>query len=173
MTTQFNSTGPYCLIHFDGALPRAKLYSHWEVQTNDLATLEILASQEFDPHAKLIVNSQIEPSAAAPNKASGSVNITEYKPKEIQLTADATTEAILLLNDHWSPHWNVTVNGQPAELLRCNFVMRGVQLKPGQHEIVFRFQPPVTWLYVSLTSLLSGFGLLGFIVVRDRKKSTD
>ena len=173
LTTQFNPTGPYCLIHFDGALPRAKLYSHWEVQTNDLATLEILASQEFDPHAKLIVNSQIEPSAAAPNKASGSVNITEYKPKEIQLTADATTEAILLLNDHWSPHWNVTVNGQPAELLRCNFVMRGVQLKPGQHEIVFRFQPPVTWLYVSLTSLLSGFGLLGFIVVRDRKKSTD
>ena len=76
---------------------------------------------------------------------------------------------MLLLNDHWSAHWRVTVDGQPSELLRCNYVMRGVRLSPGSHEVVFRFQPPMTWLYVSLASLLGGFGLLGFVIVDERK----
>ena len=173
LTTQFNPAGDHTLIRFDGALPRAKLYSHWQVQTNDTATLETLAKREFDPHTSVIVNSPIAPSMTALGQAGGTVSITAYKPKEIHLSANAATETVLLLNDHWSPNWRVTVNGQPAELLRCNFVMRGVRLPPGQHDIVFRFQPPNTWLYVSLASLLGGFGLLGFIIVDGKKKQAD
>ncbi len=168
-TTQFNSAGPYSLIRFDGALPRAKLFSQWQVQTNDATTLETLAKREFDPQATVIVNAPIAPSAAALGQAAGEVITQSYRPKEIRLTAQATDDSVLLLNDHWSAHWRVTVDGQPSELLRCNYVMRGVRLSPGSHEVVFRFQPPMTWLYVSLASLLGGFGLLGFVIVDERK----
>ena len=168
-TTQFNSAGPYSLIRFDGALPRARLYSQWQVQTNDATTLETLAKREFDPQATVIVNAPIAPSAAALGQAAGEVSTQSYRPKEIRLTTQATDDSVLLLNDHWSAHWRVTVDGQPSELLRCNYVMRGVRLSPGSHEVVFRFQPPMTWLYVSLASLLGGFGLLGFVIVDERK----
>lgn len=168
-TTQFNSAGPYSLIRFDGALPRARLYSQWQVQTNDATTLETLAKREFDPQATVIVNAPIAPSDAALGQAVGEVITQSYRPKEIRLTAQATGDSVLLLNDHWSAHWRVTVDGQPSELLRCNYVMRGVRLSPGSHEVVFRFQPPMTWLYVSLASLLGGFGLLGFVIVDERK----
>ena len=168
-TTQFNSAGPYSLIRFDGALPRAKLFSQWQVQTNDATTLETLAKREFDPQATVIVNAPIAPSAAALGQAVGEVITQSYRPKEIRLTAQATDDSVLLLNDHWSAHWRVTVDGQPAELLRCNYVMRGVRLSPGSHTVVFRFQQPMTWLYVSLASLLGGFGLLGFVIVDERK----
>ncbi len=168
-TTQFNSAGPYSLIRFDGALPRARLYSQWQVQTNDATTLETLAKREFDPQATVIVNAPIAPSAAALGQAAGEVITQSYRPKEIRLTAQATDDSVLLLNDHWSAHWRVTVDGQPSELLRCNYVMRGVRLSPGSHTVVFRFQQPMTWLYVSLASLLGGFGLLGFVIVDERK----
>ena len=171
-TTQFNSAGPYSLIRFDGALPRARLYSQWQVQTNDATTLETLAKREFDPQATVIVNAPIAPSAAALGQAAGEVITQSYRPKEIRLTTQATDDSVLLLNDHWSAHWRVTVDGQPSELLRCNYVMRGVRLPPGSHEVVFRFQPPMTWLYVSLASLLGGFGLLGFVIVDERKKTS-
>ncbi len=133
-------------------------------------TLETLVKREFDPHATVTVNSPIEPTTAALGQTAGDVSIQSYRPKEIRLTAQASTESVLLLNDHWSPHWRVTVDGQAGELLRCNFVMRGVRLSPGEHKVVFRFQPPMTWLYVSLASLLGGFGLLGFVIVDERKK---
>ena len=168
-TTQFNSAGPYSLIRFDGALPRAKLFNQWQVQTNDDTTLETLAKREFDPQATVIVNAPIAPSTAALGQAAGEVITQSYRPKEIRLTTQATDDSVLLLNDHWSAHWRVTVDGQPSELLRCNYVMRGVRLSPGSHEVVFRFQPPMTWLYVSLASLLGGFGLLGFVIVDERK----
>jgi hypothetical protein len=171
-TTQFNSAGPYSLIRFDGALPRAKLFSQWQVQTNDATTLETLAKREFDPQATVIVNAPIAPSAAALGQAAGEVITQSYRPKEIRLTTQATDDSVLLLNDHWSAHWRVTVDDQPSELLRCNYVMRGVRLSPGSHEVVFRFQPPMTWLYVSLASLLGGFGLLGFVIVDERKKTS-
>jgi len=170
-TTQFNPAGQYSLIRFDGAMPRAKLYNEWQVQTNDAATLETLAKREFDPHGTVLVNSPIAPTTAALGQTAGEVSIQSYRPKEIRLTAQPAAESVLLLNDHWSPHWRVTVNGKAAELLRCNYVMRGVRLSPGEHKIVFRFQPPMTWLYVSLASLLGGFGLLGFIIVNERKKT--
>ena len=171
-TTKFNPAGPYSLIRFNGALPRTKLYSQWQVQTNDAMSLETLARREFDPQATVIVNASISPSTSALGQSAGEVITQSYRPKEIRLTALPTSDSVLLLNDHWSPHWRVTVDGQPAELLRCNSVMRGVRLSPGNHEVVFLFQPPLTWLYVSLASLLGGFGLLGFVIVDERKKTS-
>ena len=35
ISVQTNATGPFALIEFTGALPRAKLYNNWEVITDD------------------------------------------------------------------------------------------------------------------------------------------
>jgi hypothetical protein len=50
---------------------------------------------------------------------------------------------VLLLNDRFDPAWRVAVDGQPASLLRCNYIMRGVQLAPGAHTVEFTFQIPI------------------------------
>ena len=51
-----------------------------------------------------------------------------YDPKRIVLKTRADTSTVLLLNDKHHPAWRVTVDGQPAELLRANYLMRGVYL---------------------------------------------
>jgi uncharacterized membrane protein YfhO len=55
------------------------------------------------------------------------------------------------------------VDGRPETLLRCNFVMRGVQLPAGRHTVEFRFDPPYHLLYVSLSGI--GLGLLLLTVI--------
>jgi hypothetical protein len=42
--------------------------------------------------------------------------------------------------------------------------MQGVFVPPGQHEIDFRFQPPLKFLYVSAAALAIGVLLGGFVV---------
>ncbi len=57
------------------------------------------------------------------------------------------------------------MDGQPAPLLRCNYIMRGVQVAPGEHLVEFRFSPSLTGLYVSVVAEVVALMLLGFLTV--------
>ncbi|HEX4349226.1 MAG TPA: hypothetical protein VH251_02505, partial [Verrucomicrobiae bacterium] len=74
LTAYPSDDGDYALFEFSGALPRAKVYSSWQVSTNDDANLKTLADLNFDP-AKTVLISTPEPGlpAAATNDESGSV----------------------------------------------------------------------------------------------------
>lgn len=156
---------PYGLIEFTGALPRVKLYANWLSVTNDDATLRQLADPAFDPARQVLVAAELPAPKAefATNANAGTVEFKSYKPKRIQFAAKAEVPAILLLNDKHHPAWKVFVDGKAQPLLRCNYLMRGVQLEPGAHEIEFRFEPPSGTLYVSIAALVAGIGLLGFL----------
>jgi hypothetical protein len=171
--TRTNANGPFALFEFTGALPRAKLYSNWQVSTNDQDTLKKLAEKEFDPAQSVFVAENVSPPDAAnlTNASAGSVEFTSYAPKHIVLKATANAPAVLLLNDKHDPNWRVKVNGQPATLLRCNFLMRGVQLPKGENKVEFHFQPPTGSLYVSLAGILLGVLLVGFAAFVIRRKT--
>jgi hypothetical protein len=77
--------------------------------------------------------------------------------------AKATIPSVLLLNDRFDPHWRVLVDGKPAELLRCNFIMRGVYLTPGQHTVEFRFSLYSKLLYVTLLAIFVAFVLAAYL----------
>lgn len=170
-----NAIGPFGLIEFSGALPRAKLYAHWQVSTNDEATLTMLASKEFDPEQTVLLATPLpSPGAATPtNAAAGTVDFVSYAPKHIVLRAKTSRRAILLLNDKYDPHWNVQVNGKPTTLLRCNYLMRGVELEPGEHTVEFRFQPPTGALYISLGAIALGLVMLGLWLAGRRAHDPD
>ena len=158
------TNGQLAVLEFTGALPRAKLFSNWQVNTNDADTLHTVASPAFDPHKTVLVADPIPaPSAADTNKEPGDVNITSYKPKRIELDADVKTPSVLLLADRFNPKWQVWVDGRPEKLLRCNFIQRGVYLQPGKHHIVFHFAPPMTSFHVSLAVTCLGLLLAGYL----------
>jgi hypothetical protein len=167
ITAVADTNGPYAVIEFTGALPRALLYSNWQVVTNDDAALAMLASKTFDPtRTALVANAsagQPAPAATSATTDPGTVEFVSYAPKDILLRAKATGPALLVLNDRYDPNWKVTVDGQPAELLRSNYLMRGVRLPAGDHQVRFVFAPPVTGLYISLAAMLIGIVLIGVV----------
>jgi hypothetical protein len=169
------SNGPLALIEFTGALPRTKLYPHWQVSTNDDATLATLANPEFDPAQTVLVASApaITPGTSA-NSSAGSVEFVHYAPKQIQLKAKASAPCVLLLNDKFDPNlnWSVTVDGRPAELLRCNYLMRGVALPAGDHDIRFNYAVPMGPFFVSLLAVILGLGLVALALRDGRNAST-
>jgi hypothetical protein len=171
-TAMVSTNGTFAIFEFTGALPRAKLYSNWEVNTNAEANLKRIASPEFDPAKSVVITEQIPPpsAATATNENAGTVEFASYDPNHIVLKANANAPSILLLNDRFDPNWKVTVDGKPVTLLRANFLMRGVQLESGAHTVEYRFAPPVKLFYVSLTAIALGLGLLGFLAVSNRRE---
>ena len=77
--------------------------------------------------------------------------------------------SVLLLNDKFDPNWHVFVDGKPAPLLRCNFIMRGVYLPAGAHTVEFKFSAPMGPLYVTLLAMSVGILLCGFLFFLTRR----
>ncbi len=168
-----NPAGTFALIEFTGALPRAKLFSQWQVVTNDQSVLEKLSDPAFDPQQTVLVSSEIpgREKTVSTNQIAGSVQIVSYHPKRVELSADVKAPSVLLLNDKYDADWKVFVNGEKKPLLRCNYIMRGVQLEPGNQKIEFRFEPPVNTLYVSLGALCVGIVVCAFVAFGKKRKS--
>ncbi|HEX4265056.1 MAG TPA: YfhO family protein [Verrucomicrobiae bacterium] len=163
----------YALYEFMDALPRATLFSNWQVNTNGQAMLEQLASPSFDP-AKTVLLPTPLPVVANPsvtNQDSGSVKFVSYEPADIKLEATATKPSVLMLADRYDPDWKVSVDGKSAEVLKCDYLMRGVYLEPGHHEVEFKFRYDLKMLYVNVAAILLGFCLLGYAIVTTRKNS--
>jgi hypothetical protein len=160
----------FALFEFTGALPRVKLYSHWQVITNDQATLTQLASKDFNPEQTVLVAEAISQSqGSATNASPGTVEHTGYGPRRIELRAKVESPCVLLLNDKHDPTWKVFVDGKPAPMLRCNYIMRGVQLDKGEHIVEFRFEPVMRGLGISVAMDALGVVLIAFVVLRWRR----
>ena len=174
LTAYPNNNGEYAIFEFTGALPRVKLYSNWQVNTNDPAVLKTLADLNFDPAKTVLVDVPMAglPSIAT-NENSGTVEFKSYEPKRLVFTANATAPAVLLLNDKYDPNWRVTVDGKPAQLLRCNFLMRGVYLPAGPHTVEFNFNLPNKPFYITLAAMAAGILLCGLLFVTTRKPTAD
>ncbi len=165
---QTNDTGPWALLEFTGALPRAKVYSQWQVTTTNDATLAKLADPAFDPAQTVLVSDEIAPPAnpnTNANSAAGTAEFASYSPKQVELSVKSTSPSVLLLNDKFDPDWKVWVNGRPAKLLRCNFLMRGVQVPAGDSKVRFHFEPSLTGFKITLAAVLVGLFLCGLLFV--------
>lgn len=171
ITVTTNAGGQFALIEFTGALPRAKLYTQWLATTNDAEVLGLLTNQVFKPHETVIVSASL-PATVGSSTNAGEVKFLSYQPKHIRLEANAESPSVLLLNDKYSPNWRVSVDGRPATLLRCNYLMRGVQVPAGKHVVEFRYQPGITGLYVTCAAMGIAVCLLGFVLLSGRKTST-
>jgi hypothetical protein len=173
LTAKPMENGWYALFEFTGALPRVKLYSNWQVSTNDNVTLQTLADTNFDAWKTVLVSTPLPtiPALGTTNQNLGTVEFKSYAPKDIVFGTHADTPTVLLLNDKFDPNWRVLVDGRPAPLLHCNFIMRGVYLTPGAHRVEFQFKPPNGPLDVSLTAIGVGILLAGCLFLSTRRNT--
>lgn len=87
-------------------------------------------------------------------------------PTRYVADVSVSERGIFLFRDAWYPGWSVTVNGEPAELLRANLVFKAVEIPAGQSEIVFSYRSqylPAGWIVSAVSAflilLLIGFGI--------------
>ena len=197
-TAVLNTNGSFAVIEFTGALPRAKLYTQWQTVTNDageikkwseslqaqmpgvwaealaaqtpgdLATLRELTDPKFNPEQTVLLAEPL-PANAGTNQVAGEVKYVSYAPKHVVLSANNKSPAVLVLNDKYDSDWKVTVDGQPAKLLRANHIVRAVFLPTaGEHRVEFKFEPSVRALYVSLAAAALGAVLLAYVALVKR-----
>ena len=170
ITAVVNPSGQYAVIENGMALPRARLFSGWEVLPDSDAALRRLADPAFRPESTVVLaEAPVLPGGEtlneSPGGAAGEAVITAWAPKRVTLRTVAAQPAVLLLNDRWDPSWQATVDGQAVPILRANFLMRGVAVPAGEHTVEFRYKPDMRMLWVSLTAIAVALGAGVWLVV--------
>jgi hypothetical protein len=173
-TAESSEKGNFSIIEYPRALPRAKLYSNWRTPTNDAATLNLLTNQNFEPWDTVLIatNTPVPQPESTSTADAGTVTITDYQPKYVRLEADAKTSAVLLLNDRTGLDWHIRIDGASAPALRCNYIMRGVYLTPGHHLVEFRFRPSLKTFYLSVSAVVIGIILAGYLIITRKPAAT-
>jgi hypothetical protein len=172
LTAVPSESGPFAVLEFTGALPRVKLYADWQAGLSDTNTLELLRAPGFDPAQQVLVAEAVSGMLPTTNSIPAEATLISYVPKQVVVKTKSSAAGVLLLNDRWHPDWHVTVDGQPAALLRANFIMRGVAVPAGEHMVEFRFAPPHGTLWVSLSAIVVGLLLVGLLAFVPEKKPT-
>ena len=107
--------------------------------------------------------------------STATATLTAYEPNELTYNVENTNEGVLVFSEIYYPGWTATIDGQPAELGRVNYVLRALCVPAGQHEIVLTFKPQSvktteTVAYVAYALLL--FAIIGAVVVYRRKEGS-
>lgn len=141
------------------------------------ANAEMQALETLDPARTAVADERF---AAALGQAAGkltdadSIKLTDYTPNRLSYVSDSQTDAIAVFSEVWFPWgWKATIDGNPAELGRVNYVLRALAIPAGHHEIVMTFDPDslhttgaVAYACVSIIYLL----LLAALFVEYRRR---
>ena len=82
--------------------------------------------------------------ALGESKTQGNVakaEITQYAPNRLTYRVESDKGGVLVFSEIYYPEWTATVDGQPVELGRVNYILRAINIKPGQHEVTLTFEP--------------------------------
>ena len=69
------------------------------------------------------------------------VTITSYEPNRLTYDVNTGKGGVLVFSEIYYPGWTATVDGQPAELGRVNYILRALNIQPGRHQVELSFFP--------------------------------
>ena len=125
------------LLEYRDSVPRLAVYSNWKVLPLD-QHLPTIFSSAFNPLMSVVIDEgfQMEPSSVAtPVRVKELVPELSFKDAVVQVKLDQP--GIVLFSQKYQSDWNVEIDGQSAELLRCNYIFLGVHVPAGEHEVRF------------------------------------
>jgi hypothetical protein len=75
-------------------------------------------------------------------KTGDNISLSSYKPNELVYSFSAEGERLAVFSEIWYPAgWKAFIDGKPSDYLRVDWILRGIVVPAGKHEIRFSFEP--------------------------------
>jgi hypothetical protein len=158
------------------ALPRVFLADKYRVFDNRKEIYPLIL--EGSENLREIVYLEKEPSLAITHDSTiaDSVWIEKYEGETITIRTQCTANQLLVLTDNYFDAWHVSIDGNPAELLRSYGTFRAVALPEGTQRVEFwynsnryatgKMMTTSTFIFLLLVSAV-------YIVTRRRQGKTE
>lgn len=139
------------------------------------------ADEELDGLAgfstdKAVIDSRFKDMVYSPSvDSSASLSLVDYRVNRLTYKSHSLADGVALFSEIYYPKgWTVTVDGEPSDYYRANYILRAMNIPSGDHTIVWSFKAPHFSLMVFITAASSVILLLGaaisiFMDIKKRK----
>ena len=105
------------------------------------------------------------------------VTIKSYEPNQLTYDVNSGKGGVVVFSEIYYPGWTATIDGEPAELGRVDYILRALNVKPGKHEVVLSFFPKSVDTTETIAYLAYGILILvlagaAFMAYRRRQKKS-
>ena len=131
---------------------------------------ELDMTTSSNPHVTAVVDNQFKSTlnnASSFNVAEdASIELTAYEPNSLTYQTQNPSDGVAVFSEIYYPDgWQVTIDGQPVELARADYVLRTLYVPAGSHTIQMTFDPQSIHITEAIAYVAMGLLLLGTIVV--------
>ncbi|MDE6215053.1 YfhO family protein [Bacteroides sp.] len=118
-----------------------------QVQYVDNANEEIDALYNILPTETAVVDTRFKEALKGATELpkdslSATIKLTSYAPNHLTYETENPQDGIAVFSEIYYPDgWHITIDGQPADLARADYILRAVHVPAGKHILEMRFDP--------------------------------
>jgi hypothetical protein len=142
------------------------------------ANEEIMKVGQIDLRHEAVADEkfQAQLGEAVTQDTTSTVTIKGYEPNQLTYEVNSGKGGVLVFSEIYYPGWTATIDGEPAELGRVDYILRALQVKPGKHEVVLSFFPKSvdtteTIAYTAYAILILVLAGAAFMAYRRKQKA--
>jgi membrane protein YfhO len=157
----------------DRALPRAFVVGTQRVVPGEQAALNAVTSPSFNGRRVAITERPVAGVSTGPTGAgpAGGARIVVNERERVVVRARVDRPGLMVLTDSYFPGWKAKVDGRDVPVERVDYMLRGVRLTLGAHEVEFRYEPAsfrIGWIVSAVA--LAGLLLTVVLGLRARRR---
>jgi len=85
---------------------------------------------------------QMAKEITTPEDTSAVIKLTKFTPPSIEYISKASVAKTAVFSEIYYPYgWKASIDGEPVEHYRVNYMLRALNIPAGEHRIVFSFEP--------------------------------
>ena len=131
------------------------------------ADAEIAALHDTDLRRVAVVGKQFETILKTPSDSplkgeEKAVELTSYEANRLSYKVKSQKGGVVVFSEIYYPGWTCTVDGQPTDIARANYVLRAIKVPAGEHEVVMTFDPQTVHLTEAIA--YGALAVLGLMV---------
>ena len=99
-----------------------------EVKFADNADAEIRALGKLDTKHQAVADVRFKSQLEGATDGQGRIELKQYAPNELRYTSENSKAGVAVFSEIYYPGWTATIDGQPVEVARVNYVLRALRI---------------------------------------------
>ncbi len=136
----------YRIYHNPQAMPWFYMVSHTEMVSGEEQSIEVLRSGQIDLRSSALVEEDLSFALTeVDDMARDKIDVLVHDPTAglMRLRTTSAGGRLLVVSENYQSNWSVMVDGKNADMVRVNYIWKGVVVPAGEHVVEFSYYSQV------------------------------